>query len=125
MPRSAAWSLTLARSATRLVRSASSTCSVCAAVCLLWTMWSAMTRRSRLGGSGVRVVQRLAFLAEDGDRLADGHDVAFLGDLLEQHAFVRRRHFHRHLVGHHLDDQLIQVDAIALVDQPLDDLALD
>ena len=69
--------------------------------------------------------QCLAFLAEDGDRLADRHDLALGGDLFEQHAFVGRRHFDRHLIRHDFDQRLILLDVVAFFDEPLDDLALD
>jgi hypothetical protein len=61
---------------------------------------------------------------DPGEHRPDGHDRPLGRDDLGEDARQRRRQFHGDLVGHHLDDRLVDDDRVADGDQPLQHLAL-
>src|SRR5205823_3493294 len=66
-----------------------------------------------------------AVLLDDHEHLADGTDVAVLEVDLADRPGARRRQLDGRLVGHHLDERLVELDLVAHLDLPRDDLALD
>src|SRR6266568_1196783 len=75
-------------------------------------------------GGGSRRRHRLARFAEDDERRADLHDLAFLRPKLQDLARDGRGDLHRHLVRHHFDDGIVLLDSVPFFHEPLDDLAL-
>src|SRR4029079_4498791 len=64
------------------------------------------------------------FLDHD-EHLADRANLAVLVIDLLDHARARRGQLDGGLVGHHLDDRLVELDGVALLDLPAHDLTLD
>src|SRR5439155_22679625 len=69
--------------------------------------------------------RRRAFLVDHDVHLADRANVAVLVVDLRDRPGARRRQLDRRLVGHHLDERLVELDLVADLDLPRDDLALD
>ena len=93
-------------------------------------------RRGRCAGGGRGGHGRLALpavalgdpgfarLADHDEHRAHLHDLALLRLDLQDRPGHGRGQLHRGLVRHHLDEGLVLLDAVALLDQPADDLAL-
>ena len=66
--------------------------------------------------------QLLSLLADHDEHGPDGSDLTLLDEDLEHRAAPRRRDLDRRLVGLHLDERLVLLDALPLRDEPACDL---